>query len=88
MTLLYAVGLAIDIMTNRNVSEGMLAGLFAGATAIAWRVAYVGVRNARCGDVPDWQWLFRPLRRLADWLPRRWQPFASAARDAGVVRVA
>ena len=63
----------------RNVSEGLLAGLFAGAGAVAWRVAYVGVRNARRGDVPDWHGS-SGLRQLADWLPRRRRPFASAAR--------
>jgi hypothetical protein len=74
---------AAHFAAQGNVSEGLLACLFLGAAAVGWRVAYLGVRNARCGDISDWRELFRPLRQLAqlaDWLPWRRRLFASAAR--------
>jgi hypothetical protein len=63
-----------------GVSEGKLVAIYAGLTALAWGVAYVGVRRARRGEVPDWLGLVRPLGRLASLLPRSRQPFRSAAR--------
>src|ERR1043165_3252289 len=40
-----------------EVSEGWRVAWFAGLAAIGWGLAYVGVRHARCGDTPNWQWL-------------------------------
>src|SRR5205823_3844711 len=61
-------------------SEAVLAGLRGELAAVAWAAGSVGVRHGRHGDVPDWEGIYRPLHRLVGRLPRRRQPFASAAR--------
>ncbi len=65
---------------DANLSEWLLAGLFAGATAIGWLVAYLGVRAARRGDVPNWEALLRPLHWVARQLPERRRRFQTAER--------
>ena len=64
---------------HAGVSEGKLVAISTGVAAVAWGCAYVAVRRARRGEVPNWQGLFRPLARPAAWLPRSRRSFASAA---------
>lgn len=61
-----------------EIDPTLLAFLLAGWTGVGVLVAFTGVARARRGEVPDWQWWLRTLRRLDQWLPRRRQPFASA----------
>ena len=62
-----------------NVSEPILVALFAGLAVIGWALGYLGVRQGRRGDAPDWEGVFEPLHRLVRRLPHHRQPFASAA---------
>jgi len=71
-----AVVAAVQISVLSNASEGFLVGLFGGVAAIAWLVAYAGVRKARCGDIPNWEGVFRRSTRL----PRTQRRFASPMR--------
>jgi len=71
----YGVGRSV----YSSASEGKLLAIYAGLAAVAWVGAYVGVRRARRGEVPNWLGLFRPFHRLAACLPRSRRPFASAA---------
>jgi hypothetical protein len=61
-----------------GVSEPILVGLFAGLAVFGWTLGYLGVRQGRRGDAPNWEGLFEPLRRLVRRLPHRRKPFASA----------
>jgi hypothetical protein len=70
----------INMSVAFGASEGFLVGLFSLLALAGSAVAYAGVRRARYGDVPNWEALFEPWRRLGRRLPRRRQPFASAAR--------
>jgi hypothetical protein len=71
------LGLAI-ILGQLGVPEGVLLALYGGLGAVGWLGAYQGVRCARCGAMPNWERLMRPLRRLAMTWPRRRQPFPTA----------
>ena len=66
-----------SIAARVRVSEASLVTLFAGAMLLGWLAAYLGVRRARCGAVPNWDWMLRPL---ALWPPQRRTPFISAGR--------
>jgi hypothetical protein len=79
--LLLILGLIVlaEVTALSGVSEPMLAGLFAGLAVLGWTLGYLGVRQGRRGDAPDWEGLFEPLRRLVRRLPRRLRPFTSAA---------
>src|SRR5207253_2850346 len=45
-----------------------------------WTTSYVGVRHARRGDIPNWEFLFRPVRHLIQSMARQHRPFADPAR--------
>ncbi len=63
-----------------RVSEAWLVSAYAGLTLVAWGIGYVGVRKGRSGQIPNWEALLGPLRRLAIWWPRRRTPFACPER--------
>src|SRR5205823_795488 len=52
---------------HSGLPEGALASLFAGLAAVGWAVGYAGVRQARRGDVPNWEGILWPLHQLARW---------------------
>jgi hypothetical protein len=62
-----------------GVSEPIRAGVFAGLAVPGWALGYLGVRQGRGGDAPDWEGLYEPWRRLVRRLPHGRRPFASAA---------
>jgi hypothetical protein len=54
-----------------GVSEPILVGLFSGLAVLGWTLGYLGVRQGRRGDAPNWEGLFEPWRRLVRRLPHR-----------------
>ncbi len=80
IVLVTGLTVATNVEVTSEVSEASLVGLYALCSAVAWTIAYVGVRQARHGGVPNWTWLWRPLHKMARLLPSRRQPFASMAR--------
>jgi hypothetical protein len=62
-----------------GASEPILVGLFAVLAVLGWTLGYLGVRQGRSGDAPNWEGLFMPLARLVRRLPHCRRPFASAA---------
>jgi hypothetical protein len=81
LLLVLVLGLVVvgELSALRGVSEPVLAGLFASLAVPGWTLGYLGVRQGRRGDAPDWEGLFEPWRRLVRRLPHRRRPFASAA---------
>lgn len=77
--LIVSLSVAVQALLALGAPEGAIAGLFAGLAAVGWTAAYRGVRQARHGEVPNWEVLLWPFRQLARLLPRRRQPFTSAA---------
>jgi hypothetical protein len=71
---------AAEIGATSGASEGVLAAFFAAIAAVAWSVAYAGVRRARRGDVPNWEGIGRPFRRIVRRQARRPRPFVSVGR--------
>jgi hypothetical protein len=78
--LVLILGLVVvgELCALGGVSEPVLAGVFAGLAVPAWALGYLGVRQGRRGDAPDWEGVFEPWRRLVRRLPHRRRPFASA----------
>jgi hypothetical protein len=68
-----------EVCSFTNIPEIYLVGLFAGLAVFGWTIGYVGVRKARQGTVPNWNFLFRPVRYLSFRLPRRQRSFGSAS---------
>ena len=62
-----------------GVSEPILVGVYAGLAVLGWTLGYLGVRQGRRGEAPNWEGLFEPWRRLVRRLPHRRRPFATAA---------
>jgi hypothetical protein len=62
-----------------EVREANLLWIIAGSLPLAYGIAVSGVSRARCGDVPEWYWWSQRIQEIGRWLPRRRQPFASAA---------
>src|ERR1019366_3038839 len=62
-----------------GVSEHALVGLFASLAVIAWALGYLGVQQARRGNVPDWEWVLSAPSQLFGGQSRNRQPFASPA---------
>jgi hypothetical protein len=81
LLLLLFLGLIVvgELSMLGGASEPVLAGLFASLAALGWTLGYLGVRQGRRGDAPDWEGLFEPWRRLVRRWPHRRRPFASAA---------
>jgi hypothetical protein len=79
--LVLILGLAVvaELSALNGVSEPVLVGVFAGLTVPGWALGYLGVRQGRRGDAPDWEGLFEPWRRLMRRLPQPRRPFADAA---------
>jgi hypothetical protein len=77
--LLSALVFVATYAAESGVSESRLVMSFATVAVLGWIGAYEGVRRGRRGDVPSWDALFRPVRRLVQWWPRRRVPFASPA---------
>jgi hypothetical protein len=67
-------------LLNANTSEGILAGLLGCVAGVSWTIAYLGVKSARHGSLPNWHGLFRPVRQLVQWWPRHRRAFTSTAR--------
>jgi hypothetical protein len=57
--------LAPQIGTSYGATEAGLVGFFATLIPLAYVTALAGVSRARRGEVPDWLWVFQPLRRAA-----------------------
>ena len=62
------------------LAEPGLCGVFAGCVVLGWAAAYVGVRRARQGETPDWQFLLAPAQALYRRLSGPRTAFASAGR--------
>jgi hypothetical protein len=79
--LLLILGLIViaEVGALGGVAEPILVGLFGGLAVPGWTVGYLGVRQGRRGDAPNWEGLFDPVRRLVRRLPHRRRPFRSVA---------
>jgi hypothetical protein len=66
-------------MSTKEVPEALRTLALGGLAALGWAAAYLGVREARLGRMPDWEAFFtRPSAANAGLQPRR--AFANAAR--------
>src|SRR5262249_55413774 len=79
MFLILGLVVIAELSALSGISEPILVAVFAGLAVLAWMAGYLGVRQGRRGEAPNWEGLFEPWRRLVRRLPYRPRPFASAA---------
>jgi hypothetical protein len=81
LLLLLILGLIVvaEVSALNRVSEPILVAVFTGLAVPGWALGYLGVRQGRRGDAPDWEGLYEPWRRLLRRLPQRRRPFSSTA---------
>jgi hypothetical protein len=80
LALLPSLSTMVGVSIHSGMSEGLLTSLYAGLTLIGWLAAYVGVKHARRGDVPDWSAFLWPLCHFVRTWPKRRLAFGTATQ--------